>query len=107
MVQIVYIEHDGEQTELDVKEGWTLMQAAVSNGIDGIEAECGGACCCATCHVYVDDHFLEKIPSASEQEEGMLDEVVAERTPNSRLACQIKVTSALDGMIVRTPEAQS
>ena len=107
MVQVVYIAHDGEQTELDVQEGWTLMQAAVSNGVDGIEAECGGACCCATCHVYVDDNFLGKIPAASEQEDGMLEEVVAERTPNSRLACQIKVTSALDGMIVRTPEAQS
>lgn len=107
MVQVIYIAHDGAQTELNVQEGWTLMQAAVSNGVDGIEAECGGACCCATCHVYVDDQFIEKIPAASEQETGMLDEVVAERTPNSRLACQIKVTSQLDGMIVRTPEAQS
>ncbi len=107
MVQVVYIAHDGEQTELNVQEGWTLMQAAVSNGVDGIEAECGGACCCATCHIYVDDQFLEKIPAALAQEEGMLNEVVAERTQNSRLACQIKVSNALDGIIVRTPEAQS
>lgn len=107
MVQVVYIEHDGEQTELNVQEGWTLMQAAVSNGINGIEAECGGSCCCATCHVYVDDQFLGKIPTASAQEAGMLDEVVAERTANSRLACQIKVTSELQGMIIRLPEAQS
>jgi 2Fe-2S ferredoxin len=107
MVQVVYVAHDGEQTELNVQEGWTLMQAAVSNGVDGIEAECGGACCCATCHVYVDDQFLDKIPAASEQEDGMLEEVVTARRSNSRLACQIKVTSQLDGMIVRTPEAQS
>jgi 2Fe-2S ferredoxin len=107
MVQIVYIEHDGAQIELDVQEGWTLMQAAVSNGIDGIEAECGGACCCATCHVYVPDDFIERIPPASEQEVDMLGEVVAERTPNSRLACQIKVTSALEGITIRLPEVQS
>lgn len=107
MVQVVYIEHDGEQTELDVQEGWTLMQAAVSNGIDGIEAECGGSCCCATCHVYVDDKFLEKISSASKSEEDMLDEVVAKRTHNSRLACQIKVTSELEGITIRMPEVQS
>lgn len=107
MVQVIYIEHDGEQTELDVQEGWTLMQAAVSNGIDGIEAECGGACCCATCHVYVPDDFIGKIPPASEQEADMLSEVVAERTPNSRLACQIKVTSALEGIAIRLPEVQS
>jgi ferredoxin, 2Fe-2S len=107
MVRIVYIEHDGVETELDVQEGWTLMQAAVSNGINGIEAECGGACCCATCHVYVSDHFLEKIPPASEQEADMLGEVIAERTPNSRLACQIKVTSALQGISIRVAEVQS
>ena len=107
MVQVVYVAHDGEQTELNVQEGWTLMQAAVSNGVDGIEAECGGACCCATCHIYVDDEFLGNVPAASAQEVDMLGEVVAERTPNSRLACQIKVTSALEGIIVRTPAAQS
>jgi ferredoxin, 2Fe-2S len=107
MVQVVYIEHDGEETTLNVQEGWTIMQAAVSNGIDGIEAECGGACCCATCHVYVADSFMDSVPAASEQEIDMLDEVVAKRTPNSRLACQIKVTSALEGIIVSMPEAQS
>jgi 2Fe-2S ferredoxin len=107
MVKVVYIAHDGEQAELEVQEGWTLMQAAVSNGVDGIEAECGGACCCATCHIYVDDEFLGNVPAASAQEVDMLGEVVAECTPNSRLACQIKVTSALEGIIVRTPAAQS
>lgn len=107
MVQVVYIAHDGEQTELDVQEGWTLMQAAVSNGIDGIEAECGGACCCATCHVYLPDSYIEKIPPASEQEADMLSEVVAERTANSRLACQIKVTRQLEGITINLPAVQS
>ncbi len=107
MVQVVYVDNDGECTELDVQEGWTLMQAAVSNGVDGIEAECGGSCCCATCHVYVDDAFVDKIEPASDQEDSMLDEVVAERQPNSRLSCQIKVTPALDGIVVRMPEVQS
>lgn len=107
MVQVVYIEDDGAKTELDVQEGWTLMQAAVSNGIDGIEAECGGSCCCATCHVYVADAFLDKVSPATEQEIDMLSEVVTERNANSRLACQIKVTSALEGIVVHLPEAQS
>jgi len=107
MVQVTYIEHDGAKTELDVQEGWTLMQAAVSNGVDGIEAECGGACCCATCHIYVPDDFLDKLPAASEQEADMLGEVIAERTANSRLACQIKVTSALQGITIRVAEVQS
>ncbi|MEJ2419346.1 MAG: 2Fe-2S iron-sulfur cluster-binding protein [Exilibacterium sp.] len=107
MVQVVYIGHDGERTELEVQEGWTLMQAAVSNGIDGIEAECGGSCCCATCHVYVDDAFVDKIDAPNGQEEAMLEGVVAERKPNSRLSCQIKVTSDVDGLVVNMPEVQS
>ncbi len=107
MVTVTYIEADGEATEMEVQEGWTLMQAAVANGVDGIEAECGGSCCCATCHCYIDDEFAHKLPDANETELEMLEEVVAERKPNSRLACQVKVTADLDGMVVRLPEAQS
>ncbi len=107
MVSVTFIEHDGEQTEIDIEEGWTLMQAAVANGVDGMEAECGGACCCATCHCYIDEAFVDKLAEPAENEDGMLEEVVAERKPNSRLACQIKVTSDLEGMTVRLPEAQS
>lgn len=107
MVKIVYVADSGETTELDVKEDWSVMQAAVSNGIDGIEAECGGSCCCATCHVYVDEQFADKLPAPTAQEEGMLEETVAERKPNSRLACQIKVTPELDGLVVRMPDVQS
>lgn len=107
MVNVICIDSDGGRTELEVQEGWTLMQAAVSQGVDGIEAECGGSCCCATCHVYVDDAFLDRLDPPSEQEQGMLAETVAERLPNSRLACQIKVTPALEGLIVHMPDVQS
>jgi ferredoxin, 2Fe-2S len=107
MVTITYIEADGEATEMEVQEGWTLMQAAVANGVDGIEAECGGSCCCATCHCYIDDEFAHKLQDANETELEMLEEVVAERKPNSRLACQVKVTADLDGMMVHLPESQS
>ncbi len=107
MVNVVYVADDGEKTELNVQEGWTVMQAAVANGVDGIEAECGGSCCCATCHVYVDEAYVDQINSVSDMEDGMLDEVVSERKPNSRLSCQIKVTGDLDGLTVYMPEAQS
>jgi ferredoxin, 2Fe-2S len=107
MVTVTYIEADGEETELDVQEGWTLMQAAVSNGVDGIEAECGGSCCCATCHCYVDEEYLDKLQDPAENELEMLEETVAERKSNSRLACQVTVTADMDGMIVRLPEVQS
>lgn len=107
MTKINFVEADGTQTELDVENGWSLMQAAVSNGIDGIEAECGGSCCCATCHCYVDEGFRDKMDTASDNELGMLEETVAERKSNSRLACQVKVSAALEGMTVHLPEVQS
>ncbi|MGC2857439.1 2Fe-2S iron-sulfur cluster-binding protein [Novispirillum sp. DQ9] len=107
MVKIVYKSHDGAVSEIDVPEGWSVMQAAVSNGVDGIEGECGGSCCCATCHCYVEDAFAGVLPAPNDQEEGMLAETVAERRANSRLSCQIKVTPALEGMVVTLPEAQS
>jgi 2Fe-2S ferredoxin len=83
------------------------MQAAIGEGIDGIEGECGGSCCCATCHVYVDDAYLDKLEPMSDTENGMLDNTVSERTANSRLACQIKASAELDGIILRLPEEQS
>lgn len=107
MAKINFIEADGTETELDVQEGWSLMQAAVSNGIDGIEAECGGSCCCATCHCYVDEAYIDKLEAPNDNELGMLEETVAERKDNSRLACQIKATAAMDGMKVYLPEVQS
>ncbi|NVK18870.1 MAG: 2Fe-2S iron-sulfur cluster binding domain-containing protein [Methylocystaceae bacterium] len=107
MAKITFVEADGTENELDVQDGWSLMQAAVSNGIDGIEAECGGSCCCATCHCYVDEAYADKMDAPTDNELGMLEETVAERKETSRLACQIKASAALDGMKVYLPEVQS
>jgi len=82
------------------------MEGAVKNGIDGIVAECGGACMCATCHVYVDPAFLEKLSPIGEEQEEMLGVTAAERKPNSRLSCQIEMKPILEGLIVRMPERQ-
>jgi 2Fe-2S ferredoxin len=105
MAKIIYIEHNGAEHVQDVKPGLTVMEGAVKNNIPGIDADCGGACACATCHVYVDDAWAGKTGTKSAMEESMLD--FAENVqPNSRLSCQIKVTEELDGLIVRMPESQ-
>jgi ferredoxin, 2Fe-2S len=102
MAKIIYIERDGSEHVLDVKLGLSVMQGAVKNNLPGISADCGGACACATCHVYVDEAWLEKVGTISEMEKAMID--FAENIePNSRLSCQIKVTDELDGLIVRLP----
>ena len=106
MPQITFIEANGQSTTLDVPEGWSLMQAATANGVEGILGECGGSCACATCHCYVDDTLMALLPPPSEGELGMLENVAAERRPNSRLACQIKCFAALDGAVLRLPETQ-
>ncbi len=106
MPKITYIEPSGNETVVDLAEGWTLMQGATSNGVDGMDAECGGSCACATCHCYVESHADELQPP-SEAELNMLANVAAERRDNSRLACQIKATAAMDGMVVRMPSTQS
>ena len=105
MAKITYIEFTGEEHTIDVKPGQSVMEGAVKNNIPGIDADCGGACACATCHVYVDDAWSEKTGQQSAMEESMLDFAEAVK-PNSRLSCQIKVTEALDGLIVRMPENQ-
>ena len=105
MPNVVYITPDGGQYEVDVPEGNTVMEGAVDNMIDGILAECGGSCTCATCHVYVDDAWTSKLGSPGEFEKDLL-EMVLEPAENSRLSCQIKVTSDLDGLTVRIPTAQ-
>lgn len=107
MVMITYIEPSGTEQQIDVTEGWSLMQAAMSNGVEGIEAECGGSCACATCHCYVDEAWAARIPAAAENELAMLENVASERRPTSRLSCQIKATAALEGLILRMPETQS
>lgn len=105
MAKIIFKANDGTETEVEVREGVTLMQAAVSNGVPGVDAECGGALSCATCHVYVDEAWQDRIEPASAMEKDMLEFVIEPRA-NSRLSCQIKVTDELDGMIVHTPETQ-
>ena len=105
MAKITYIEHDGTEHVVDVKNGLTVMEGAVKNNIPGIDADCGGACACATCHVYVDDEWLAKTGSKSAMEESMLDFAEGVEA-NSRLSCQIKVSDELDGLVVRMPESQ-
>ncbi len=105
MAKVTYIEHDGTQHVIDVKPGLSVMEAAVKNNVPGIDADCGGACACATCHVYVDEAWLDRLDGQADMEVSMLD--FAENVqPLSRLACQLKVSDALDGLVVRLPESQ-
>ena len=105
MAKITYIEHTGKEHIIEVKPGQSVMEGAVKNNIPGIDADCGGACACATCHVYVDDVWADKTGKASVMEESMLD-FANDLQPTSRLSCQIIVSDALDGLIVRMPENQ-
>ena len=105
MAKITYIENDGSEHTVEVKNGLSVMEGAIRNNVPGIDADCGGACACATCHVYVDEAWREKTGTPSAMEESMLD--FAENVqPNSRLSCQIRVSDDLDGLIVRLPEDQ-
>lgn len=106
MPHITYIEASGQSTTVALPEGWSLMQGATANGIDGILGECGGSCACATCHCYVEESRLGELPPPSENELAMLENVAAERRPGSRLACQIKATAALEGLVVTLPDVQ-
>ena len=105
MAKITYITHAGDSRTLDVKTGLTVMEGAIKNNVPGIDADCGGACACATCHVYVDEAWTDKVGSPSAMEESMLDFAEGVKS-NSRLSCQIKVTDELDGLTVTTPESQ-
>jgi ferredoxin, 2Fe-2S len=105
MPKIKYVEHSGKEHEVDVPAGWSVMEGAVKNLIPGIDADCGGACACATCHVFVDEIWLAKLPKKEDMEETMLD-FAPDMAANSRLSCQIKVTPALDGLVVRMPKSQ-
>ncbi len=105
MAKITYIEHDGTEHQVDVENGITVMEGAIRNLVPGIDADCGGACACATCHVYVDAGFTDKTGERSSMEDSMLD-FASDVRDNSRLSCQIKVSEALDGLIVRMPEQQ-
>ena len=105
MVQITYVEHDGTEHVVDSQSGVSLMQAAIDNLVPGSDADCGGECSCATCHVMVSENWLEKVGSPGEMEESMLD-LNPERQENSRLSCQVEVSEDLDGLRVTMPEFQ-
>ena len=106
MPKITFIDPSGASRSVDAEAGSTVMEAAIRNDVPGIEAECGGACACATCHVYVDEAWREKVGGPSPMEEDMLD-FGFDVKENSRLSCQIKITDELDGLVVRTPERQA
>ncbi len=105
MPKVTYIEHNGSEHTVDVPIGLSVMRGAIDNGLPGIDADCGGACACATCHVYVDPAWQGKLAGAESRETEMLG-FTAEALENSRLACQIPITAELDGLVVRMPEAQ-
>jgi 2Fe-2S ferredoxin len=105
MAKITYIEHDGTQHVHEGEDGMTVMEVAIKNSVPGIDADCGGACACATCHVYVDENWLGKVGERTEMEEDMLD-FAFEVQDNSRLSCQIKVSGEIDGLVVNMPEKQ-
>lgn len=105
MTKITYIGHDGTRFDVDAANGSTVMENAIRNSVPGIEAECGGACACATCHVYVDEAWSAVVGTPEAMEEDMLDFAFDVR-PTSRLSCQIRVSDELDGLVVNIPERQ-
>jgi 2Fe-2S ferredoxin len=106
MVKITYIDSGGTTRTVEGEVGSTVMETAIKNQVPEIEAECGGACACSTCHVYVEEAWREKTGEPSPMEEDMLD-FAFEVKPNSRLSCQMKVREEWDGLVVRTPERQA
>lgn len=106
MPKVTYIAQDGTETTLDARDGDSVMETAVKNGVKGIVAECGGACSCATCHVYVEPEFMDAVGDVNDLEDDMLDGAESERLENSRLSCQIKMNDSLDGLRVRIPPRQ-
>jgi 2Fe-2S ferredoxin len=105
MTKVTFITSDDVKHDVEIENGFTLMEASVRNNVPGITADCGGACACGTCHVYVEPEWVEATGAPSEAETGML-EFAMDPKPNSRLSCQIKVTAALEGLTVRVPDAQ-
>lgn len=106
MALVTYIEHDGTEHKVDVESGNSVMQGAVNNSIPGIVADCGGGLSCATCHCYVDDAWVDRLEQPSQLEVDMLECTATEKQRGSRLSCQIAVSDALDGLVVRLPEKQ-
>lgn len=105
MTKIVYVEHNGTERPVEVETGLSLMEAAIRNLVPGIDGDCGGECACATCHVLVEPAWLDALPPMGAMEDAMLD-LVENRSERSRLACQIKASPELDGLVVHTPQGQ-
>ena len=106
MPKITYIEHNGKSHQIEVANGLTVMEGAVQNNIVGIDADCGGSCACATCHVYVDEKWFDSLSKKEDAEQDMLD-MAFEPNKFSRLSCQLTVTDELDGMVVKMPSKQA
>ena len=106
MVKIIYKDHQGSSKTIEVENGLSVMEGAVQNDIPGIDADCGGSMACATCHVYVDEKWLDKLPKAEDAEVDMID-MAYEPKKNSRLSCQLMVSDELEGLTIITPEKQS
>ena len=106
MVKVTYIEFNGNEHVIDVAKGLTVMEGARDNNIPGIEADCGGACACSTCHVYIDPSWVDRLPPKDDMEEDMLDFAYDPNPSTSRLTCQLEVTNDFDGLVVRMPEKQ-
>jgi 2Fe-2S ferredoxin len=107
MPTITFIHPDNRRQRVEAEIGDSAMRTALAHGIDEIVAECGGNAVCATCHVYVDEAWLPKLAPVAADEDDLLDGTASERLPNSRLSCQIKITPALDGLVLRLPERQT
>jgi len=107
MPKITYIEHNGKSHTLEVANGLTVMEGAVQNNIPGIDADCGGSCACATCHVYVEQQWFDKLKKKEDAEQDMLDMAFEPNSSSSRLSCQITVTDELDGLVVKMPSKQA
>lgn len=105
MVRVTFIEHNGAQHEVNAPQGWSLMEAAVKNGVPGIDGDCGGVCACATCHVFIEPYWLQHLEEQSSDEGEMLGHST-ESSENSRLACQIILHASLEGLTVRMPASQ-
>ena len=107
MPRVTYISQDEKATTLDIAVGTSVMQAAIFNGVDGIVAECGGSCMCATCHVYVREDMQALTSPMEADEDAMLEGTASERKPNSRLSCQLVVSPQMEGLVVYLPETQT
>jgi 2Fe-2S ferredoxin len=106
MAKVTYVEHNGTEHTVDVEAGQSVMQGAVSNGVPGIDADCGGAAACATCHVFVDEAWTSRVGPATDEHELSMLECAVDAGPASRLSCQIAVSEPLDGLVVHLPESQ-